>query len=446
MKNLHYIVFTIVVLIPYLIFSQSNTYCDGDWIEETIINNCSSFNDQVSCENIEGCSWEYSWGGWVTGGSNDCLGGQVTTTNIYCDGEIVVLGCTDINAINFNPLATENDGTCIANCTEVYVEVSSGAQDDEIGWNIAQSNGWAILSGAVGATSTCIQDGCWTFNMYDGGGDGWAGSIITISTEEEILFSGTLNDGTFEVNSLQIGNSIPCEEINFGCEYEGELFEFGSSIEQDCNSCYCQAGFNPNENGIWACTEQDCSFGCTDQSASNYAAYAIEDDGSCIWLDCDNEDSYTSLNILVEDSVCHSNLYCEDYNWDGGDCVFDCNDDLMSLWDIDSYFYNGECDQILNCMFYNFDNESCIENTNSGCDGISITINTGWNMIGFSCSDDLDAIEAFYSIQDKIVIAKDIYGNAYLPSFNFNGIGDLERGYGYLLKVTEQINNYNICE
>ena len=89
---------------------------------------------------------------------------------------------------------------------------------------------------------------------------------------------------------------------------------------------------------------------------------------------------------------------------------------------------------------------SCIENTNSGCDGISITINTGWNMIGFSCSDDLDAIEAFYSIQDKIVIAKDIYGNAYLPSFNFNGIGDLERGYGYLLKVTEQINNYNICE
>ncbi len=68
-------------------------------------------------------------------------------------------------------------------CTQVYVEVSSGAQDDEIGWNIAQSNGWAILSGAVGETGGCIQDGCWTFTMYDGGGDGWSGSYITIFTD-----------------------------------------------------------------------------------------------------------------------------------------------------------------------------------------------------------------------------------------------------------------------
>ena len=71
--------------------------------------------------------------------------------------------------------------TYAQDCTQVYVEVSSGAQDDQIGWNIAQSNGWAILSGAVGSTNSCIQDGCWTFTMYDGGGDGWAGSFITIS-------------------------------------------------------------------------------------------------------------------------------------------------------------------------------------------------------------------------------------------------------------------------
>ena len=30
--------------------------------------------------------------------------------------------------------------------------------------------------------------------------------------------------------------------------------------------------------------------------------------------------------------------------------------------------------------------------------------------------------------------------------FDFNGVGDLERGYGYLIKVTEEINNFNICE
>ena len=41
-------------------------------------------------------------------------------------------------------------------------------------------------------------------------------------------------------------------------------------------------------------------------------------------------------------------------------------------------------------------------------------------------------------IQDKIIIAKDGVGNAYLPDWDFNGIGDLERGYGYLIKVSEE--------
>jgi hypothetical protein len=67
-------------------------------------------------------------------------------------------------------------------------------------------------------------------------------------------------------------------------------------------------------------------------------------------------------------------------------------------------------------------------------------------MIGFACAENIDAEVAFSSIQDKIVIAKDAQGNAYLPSFGFNGIGDLERGYGYLIKVSDEITNYNICD
>ena len=351
-------------------------------------------------------------------------------------------------------------------CNQINVEVTSGGQDSEIGWNIAQYNGWAILSGSVGVTNGCIQDGCWTFNMYDGGGDGWAGSIITISTDNQILYSGTLENGNYQVNTLQIGNSVPCEEP---------------------------------------------AYGCTDESATNYNALATDNDGSCEWIDCIGDLSSTSLNIYIEDSVCHSNLYCENFNWDGGDCVFDCNDNLMTLSDVDIYFYNDQCDDFFNCMFYYFDNESCIEpqgcedengviyengvqwNTdpcticscengqiscmvdacefpmceapnyledvqgeccpvcvevepNSDCSGISITLYDGWNMIGFACSENTNASLAFSNIEDKIVIAKDASGNAYLPDFDFNGIGDLERGYGYLMKVTEQITNYNVCE
>lgn len=402
--------------------------------------------------------------------------------------------------------------TYAQDCTQVYVEVSSGAQDDEIGWNIAQSNGWAILSGAVGETSSCIQDGCWTFTMYDGGGDGWAGSVITISTVEAVLFSGTLNDGNYQVNNLQIGNSEPCGEPSYGCEYEGVMYQFGTLIQQECNSCFCEAGFNPNANGFWACTEQDCSYGCTDESASNYVSYATEDDGSCEWLDCDGGLSYTSLNILIEDSVCHSNLYCEDYNWDGGDCVFDCNNNLMTIWDIDGYFYNGQCDQILNCIAYNFDNESCLEpqgcededgvsydhgvqwsidpctlcscdngeiacvteicqypiceapnyleniqgqccpvcievqpNTDCIVQNIPIELNVGWGMFGYTCLESQNVIDAFSSITADIIIVKDYLGAAYLPDFNFNGIGSLEFARGYQIKMNQTIEGFQFC-
>lgn len=277
----------------------------------------------------------------------------------------------------------------------------------------------------------------------------------------------------------------------------------------DCFNLGCTSSSADNYNPQATIDDGSCYIeGCISEDADNYDASATEDDDSCEWLDCIGDLSYTPLNIYIDDSLCQSNLYCEDFNWDGGDCVLDCNDNLMTLWDIDIYFYNVQCDDILNCMFYNFDNESCLESEgcedvnggfyqdgvqwspeactictcengqiscmieicefpmcefpsylqdeccpvclevdeNFDCSGISITLFDGWNIIGFTCSENTNASLAFSNIEDKIVIAKDAFGNAYLPDFDFNGIGDLERGYGYLIKVTEQIDNYNICE
>ena len=86
------------------------------------------------------------------------------------------------------------------------------------------------------------------------------------------------------------------------------------------------------------------------------------------------------------------------------------------------------------------------EYTFNPCSSISILLSQGWNMIGFYSSENINALNAFAAIQDKIIISKDGEGNAYLPDWDFNGLGDLERGYGYLIKVSEEISNYNICE
>tara|TARA_B110000438_G_C15800148_1_gene644726 strand:+ start:736 stop:957 length:222 start_codon:yes stop_codon:yes gene_type:complete len=66
-------------------------------------------------------------------------------------------------------------------------------------------------------------------------------------------------------------------------------------------------------------------------------------------------------------------------------------------------------------------------------------------MIGYTCVEPLNVIEAFSSVEDKIIIVKDNVGNAYFPELGYNGIGDLEFSKGYQVKITEDINDLYFC-
>ena len=39
-------------------------------------------------------------------------------------------------------------------------------------------------------------------------------------------------------------------------------------------------------------------------------------------------------------------------------------------------------------------------------------------------------------VYNSLIIAKDGEGLAYLPNFDFNGIGDLNNGEGYMIKLS----------
>ena len=66
-----------------------------------------------------------------------------------------------------------------------------------------------------------------------------------------------------------------------------------------------------------------------------------------------------------------------------------------------------------------------------------ITISSGWNIIGYlrTTPSPLDEIFEPLVASDLIVIIKDYLGAAYLPEFDFNGIGDLNPGQGYQIKT-----------
>ena len=64
-------------------------------------------------------------------------------------------------------------------------------------------------------------------------------------------------------------------------------------------------------------------------------------------------------------------------------------------------------------------------------------------MFAYLRLDSANTVLVMDAVKDYIVLLKDVMGNAYIPQFDFNGIGDLESGKGYLVKMTsDQTLNY----
>ena len=132
-------------------------------------------------------------------------------------------------------------------------------------------------------------------------------------------------------------------------------------------------------------------FGCTAEWAQNYNPYANIDDGSCI-----SQEEYTidSLNNVVEQATIS----------------------LSSL-------------------------QQALDTWNT-----KIDLSAGWNMFGYGCPTSIDVADGLSNFTESVIITKDNNGNVYLPEYDFNGIGVFKSGFGYQIKVTEQINNFSLCD
>jgi hypothetical protein len=82
-------------------------------------------------------------------------------------------------------------------------------------------------------------------------------------------------------------------------------------------------------------------------------------------------------------------------------------------------------------------NEIVVEGTYMLPEENPIALTAGWNMIGYLRLEgaDTEAVLADVNATGNLVIAKDYSGNAYLPEWNFNGIGDMVAGQAYQLKI-----------
>ncbi len=138
-------------------------------------------------------------------------------------------GCMNVDACNYNPDATIDDGSC------------------------------------------CITN-CLTVNLMDSLGDGWNGNVLTIGENVYELPSGSslliddcLDDGTYVVT---------CGGGSYQSEVSWEILDGAGAV--------LLSGGAPFE-GVLLLGESTDILGCTDSTAVNYDPDATVDDGSCVY-------------------------------------------------------------------------------------------------------------------------------------------------------------------
>jgi hypothetical protein len=201
---------------------------------------------------------------------------------VCVDEYLVIDGCTDPTALNYDANANNDDGSC------------NYCVDNQVGVTFFDSygDGW---------------NGAWMY-VYDSFGDGWNGGILTVNGVD---YTGAGSLSSFD---LCIDLSI-CTDIIYTA---GSWSAENSWDVVDASGAVIASG--PNASGT---VGAGCPvLGCTDSTAVNYDPTANTDDGSCDYLGCTNP---TAVNYDANATI------------DDGSCTFACSLDEVTVNLYDSF-------------------------------------------------------------------------------------------------------------
>ncbi|MFL2563886.1 MAG: T9SS type A sorting domain-containing protein [Flavobacteriales bacterium] len=324
-----------------------------------------------------------------------------------CDS---LLGCTDIDACNYNPDAVVNsscifplenydcdnscfndedsDGVCdeleIEGCTDDlacnYDATLTTDTDNSLCNYLIDLNECASCSGETDGSGTIVNN--------DDDDDG-------VCNNDEII--GCTDPIALNYNPAATDDGSCAYDVISGCMNEtacnynpaATLPGFCDIPYDDCDSCSEEGIVINNDSDNDGICNADEITGCTDSTACGYNPNATDDDGTCFnseqYYDCDGNCLIDSNNNQICDELelsgCQDELACnynENAYVDDGSCYFavefyDCDDNCLSDTDND-----GTCDQlesagctdVLACNFNPFasdDDGSCESTSCYGC-------------------------------------------------------------------------------
>jgi hypothetical protein len=474
--------------------------CD-DGLTETVNdlydNNCGCSGiipDIPGCMQADACN--YNSDATIEDGScafpgSTCDDGDIFTVNEILSADCICLGdtitgtagCTAIEACNFNPAATIEDGSCELPgfpCDDNNAATSDDVLSAECTC-VGLLNGCANPDACNYTMDAVIDDGSCQFpgEICDDGDattiNDVLGSDCVCAGEPQILIEGctaieacnfnpaaTIDDGSCDLpgypcddlNDMTANdaytNECACAGVLMGCT-NSLACNYNQDAILDDNSCTfpgdsCDDGdiFTTNETLSSDCVCLGDTItgipGCTAIEACNYDSLATIEDGSCELpgYDCDDNDSNTINDTLTADCQCIGTLigctnqqacnYNADALIDNGECFFvgdPCDDNNLTT---DNDVISAECGcagvdngNILGCR----DTSACNYN-------VLATIEDGsCILIGSACDDgNINTINDV--IGDDCACAGDVFveilGCTASEACNFNPDATIEDG------------------
>ena len=341
-----------------------------------------------------------------------------------CD-ELEIEGCVTIASINYNPDATNDDGSCVAiayGCTDLtafnYDEAANtdNGSCEPIVFGCIDSSALNYDANANTDNGSCIAivEGCTdsaalNYNENANVEDGSCIDIVYGCTDDTALnynelantdngscitiIEGCTDSSAINYNELANVDDFSCIDYIYGCT-DSEALNYNELANTDNGSCIeivegCTNPIALNYNADANVDDFSCIlpiYGCTNPEAFNYNELANVDNDSCIDIvfGCTNSDAlnYNSL-ANTDDGSCIIPIYgCMDEamfnynplaNVDNGSCIpfiYGCNDESAYNYDPLANTSDNSCCYIGGCMDsealnYNelacYDDGGCIE-------------------------------------------------------------------------------------
>ena len=379
---------------------------------------------------------------YVDGVCETCEGGLIvdndTDNDNVCDADEVP-GCTDATACNYNPEATDSDGTCtfedgICETCENGLIVDNDSDDDGV-CDADEVTGCTDptacnydstpTTDTDNALCTYIDGDCETCEN---------GLIVDNDSDDDGVCDADEVTGCTDPTACNYDSTPTTDTDNTLCTY----------VDGDCETCENGQVVDNDSDDDGVCDANEVS-GCTDNTACNYEDTATESDDSCLYEDALGECGGICLSDLDNDGICDNDDACVGLYDALGICNGTCpadldNDDICDTEDpcVGDYDVLGIC------------NGDCTadEDEDGICDDVDPCVGSldALNVCNGDCPADVD--------EDGVCDNAEIFGCTDENACNYNSIATEEDSSCAYLDVldecggscTADLDNDGICD